>query len=214
MPPTTTNTLPLLSPSPTQNRTPSCAGLDFDVVNPVTGHRARRQTPAEGAGDGAAVVEFEFTLPARSAGAPRHVHTRITETFIVVAGQLLVEVGERGHFVVLRAGEAVTITPGTPHGFRNASEAAVVFRCVVKPGGDFENFIRALYGLALDGRTDAAGMPTNFWQLVLILKLGDVHVPGVPVALQRWLIGGLARIARRCGAERALAPYFVPSGAR
>ena len=146
MPPTTTNTLPLLSPSPTQNRTPSCAGLDFDVVNPVTGHRARRQTPAEGAGDGAAVVEFEFTLPARSAGAPRHVHTRITETFIVVAGQLLVEVGERGHFVVLRAGEAGWRVRGVPTEYApraGRSKVTGTVRGTVRAISDMSAFLRA-----------------------------------------------------------------------
>ena len=183
--------------------------LDFDVVNPVTGHRATRLIATEGAGG--VTVAFEFALPARSAGAPRHVHTRITETFTVVSGQLLVEVGARGQNSVLTAGESVTIKPGTPHSFRNASDESVVFRCEVTPGVGFENFIRTLYGLARDGRVDAAGMPVNFWQVVLILQMGDVHAPGVPLALQQWLIGRLARLARRYRAERELAPYLSPA---
>jgi len=177
-----------------------------------TGHRALFCSTSAAAGG---TVEIEFTLPARSAGARRHIHARITETFRVVSGQLMVEVGERGHMVVLKADEAVTIAPGTPHGFRNASDAAVVFRCTVTPGAAFEDFIRSLYAPGpRDGRTDAAGMPVNFWQLVLILQRGDVLVPGVAVALQQWLIGGLAQVARRCGAERALAPYLTRTRVR
>lgn len=180
------------------------ASVSFDLFNRVTRHRAKF-CPQANADD---TVEIEFTLPARSAGAPRHIHARITETFRVISGQLLVEVGERGHMVVLNAGEAVTIAPGTPHGFRNASDAGVVFRCTVTPGAAFEDFIRALYGLAADGKTDEAGMPRNLWQLVIILQRGDVLVPGVPVVLQQRLVAGLAYLARRCGAERALAPYL------
>jgi mannose-6-phosphate isomerase-like protein (cupin superfamily) len=200
------------APRAPQTRSRSPLGRYFAVVNPVTGHRATLLKSAEGTSD--ARVEFEFALPARSAGAPRHVHTRITETFTVVSGRLLVEIGARGHFVMLGAGETVTISPGTPHGFRNATDEGVVFRCAVSPGAGFENFIRSLYGLALDGQTDASGMPQSFWQLVLILKLGDLHVPGAPVALQRWLIAGLARLARQRGAERILAAYTNPVGVR
>lgn len=215
MPSTTSIAFPLRNPGASrapQTRSRSPFGRDFAVVNPVTGHRATLLKSSEGTSD--ARVEFEFALPARSAGAPRHVHARITETFTVVEGRLLVEIGARGHFVVLGAGEAVTIAPGTPHGFRNATDESVVFRCAATPGAGFENFIRALYGLALDGRTDAAGMPQNFWLLMLMLKLGDLHVPGVPVTLQLWLFGGLARLARRCGAERALTPYMNPPDVR
>lgn len=176
-----------------------------ELFNPVTGHVARVLARIANPGD---TAEIEFTLPRRSAGAPWHVHTRITETFRVVSGQLAMEVGQRGRVMVLGAGEAVTIAPGTPHGFSNASDADVVFCCTVTPGLAFENFIRALYGLAADGRTDGAGMPMNFWQTVMILQLGDVFVPGMPMALQQRLIRGLAWVARRCGAERALAPYL------
>ena len=206
MPPTNLRALQLLAPCAPQIRNSLQAGPDFNVVNPATGHRATRQRSAEGAKD--APVEFEFTVPARSAGAHRPGHTRISETFTVVAGQLLVEVGERGHIIVLHAGETGTIAPGTPHEFRNASDAVVVFRFAVTPGGDFENFIRFLCGLALDGRTDAAGMLTNFWQLVLISKLGDVHVPGsaggTATTADRWPRPQRAPLRGRAGSR---APY-------
>jgi mannose-6-phosphate isomerase-like protein (cupin superfamily) len=208
----TLHPFPLPRPRPAADlsrpATAAIAEHAFDAINPVTGHRATR-LPAAAAGTAdPATVSFEFTLPARAAGAPWHYHLRFTETFTVLAGELFTEVGARGHGRVLRAGESVTIPPGTPHRFLNASAAPAVFRCDVTPGESFDRFIRVLYGLARDGRADAQGMPHKFRHTVLVLQLGDVRLPGIPAAVQNGILAALAWCARRMGAHRELAAYL------
>lgn len=193
---------------PSEPATAATAGHAFDAVNPVTGHRATRRPAAAAGPADPATVSFEFELPARAAGAPRHYHRRFTETFTVLAGELFTEVGARGQVRILGVGESVTIPPGTPHRFHNASDAPVVFRCDVTPGESFDRFIRVLYGLARDGRADAQGMPHKFRHTVLVLQLGDVHLPGIPAAVQNALLAALAWCARRTGAHREIAAYF------
>jgi hypothetical protein len=78
----------------------------------------------------------------------------------------------------------------------------------VTPAGQFERFIRSMYGLAIDGKTDKKGMPKNPLHLVLALQAADFYFAGVPHGLQKALLGLLGGIARHTGADRDMDRYY------
>lgn len=75
----------------------------------------------------------------RGACTPRHVHTRESETFIVLDGAL--EGWCEGSATVVEAGSMIHLPPGREHAFRIVSEAAH-FYTLITPSG-FESFFLA-----------------------------------------------------------------------
>jgi quercetin dioxygenase-like cupin family protein len=73
-------------------------------------------------------------------GSGWHVHTKEDETVLVLAGELVLDDGDRH---VLRPGDAYVLPRGRRHAFANESDAAarVCFFCA--PGG-LEHFFRAV----------------------------------------------------------------------
>jgi len=175
--------------------------LQNQIHNPVTGDRiAFLSSPLAGEGE---MLRFRCTLPPHGAGAPLHVHDTMTETFAVEHGVLAVELGN-GETRLLAAGDSIAIAPGTPHGFRNPTDAPVVFVTTADPGEGLETFLRGMYALAAAGETDAAGMPRDPRALGELLHRGNLVMPGIPRSLQRAALGLLRFAARLTGADRRL----------
>ena len=63
--------------------------------------------------------------------------------------------------VEARAGETLTVDPGTPHKWWNAGDDELVFRAEVRPAGQFEQLIETMFALAADGKTNHKGMPNS-----------------------------------------------------
>lgn len=176
--------------------------LPTEIRNPVTGDQiAFLASPLSGDG---AELRFRCTLPPRGEGAPLHKHDSMTETFAVEAGVLEVDLGA-GQKVLLTAGEAITIPPGTPHGFRNPGDAPVTFLTTSDEGEGLETFLRGMYALAAAGETTAAGMPRDPRALGLLLDYGNLVMVGVPRGVQNALLGLLGWAARLTGVDRRLA---------
>ncbi|WP_285712707.1 cupin domain-containing protein [Erythrobacter oryzae] len=154
-------------------------------------------------GDGAE-LRFRCTLPPRGEGAPLHKHDTMTETFAVESGVLEVSLAN-GRRILLRAGEAIAIPPGTPHGFRNPGDAPVTFLTTADEGEGLETFLRGMYALAAAGETTAAGMPRDPRAIGLLLGYGNLVMVGVPRGLQNALLGLLGWAARLTGTDRRLA---------
>lgn len=78
---------------------------------------------------GGAVTINRATLDVGSAGAPAHTHTRASESFFVLDGELQVLVD--GRIVDLRKGDFLLVPPGTVHAFApphgKAADVLVVF---------------------------------------------------------------------------------------
>jgi len=92
----------------------------------------------------------------------------------------------------------VTVPAGTPHAFRNRSEATVRFFNEHRPALRFEEYFRAVYRLSeagkVKGRFDAKGL---LYACVLMEEYGDTMQP--VGGLQRALIGVLAAVGRLLG---------------
>jgi mannose-6-phosphate isomerase-like protein (cupin superfamily) len=177
------------------------------IENPVTGDSmVVLQSTQESGGNS---FTAKFTLPPGSDGTPLHYHNNLLETFEVLSGALEMELGEKGNIKVLRPGEVVYVPAGMYHSFRNSSEDEVVFVSNVQPAGEFEQFIRAMYGLAIDGKVSPSGMPKNLLHFALIIQKADLVLAGLPVFVQKVIIGSLAALARSLGMERSLRKYWI-----
>jgi mannose-6-phosphate isomerase-like protein (cupin superfamily) len=181
------------------------------IENPVTGDRIEfLSSPLHG--DSGPLI-FRTTLAANAKGSPLHAHRTIAETFEVVRGELLMEVGSAGRFQALTAGAGVELAPGALHSFRNPLNEETVVISAATPGAQFEKFLRTMYGLAADGQTNVDGLPKDPRALALTLQYADLVIANFPNALQTALIGGLAGLGRMARLERGFARYWPAADA-
>lgn len=177
--------------------------LPREIVNKVTGDKLKiLHAPA----DGFDSVKIEFTLPPRAAGAPLHYHLKFTEIFTVLNGRMEMKAGADKR--ILTPGEQIEVKPGTLHGFSNPHDEPLVFTSESLPAEEFEKFIRTMFGLANDGKTNQKGMPLNGLHLALALDFADLYFPFVPAWLQRTVRKTLRSVAQAVGAENELKKYF------
>lgn len=180
---------------------------DIDrIENPVTGDRMTVLHSAHT--HGGIYAKFQFDLPPGAKGSPLHYHRRMSETFTVLKGCLKMEVGQKGNYRTLQAGESLEVPPGMPHSFCNASNEWVTFTSENRPAIGFERFIRGMFGLAIDGKVNHEGMPTNLLQFALLLKQADLILVGLPLVVQTLLIDTLVGLAQVLGVERSLTKYW------
>jgi mannose-6-phosphate isomerase-like protein (cupin superfamily) len=175
------------------------------IENPVTGeqltfHKTSRDTNGE-------YVVVETVLRPGSQVAAAHVHPYQTERFEIQEGKVGMKVGRKK--VEAKAGEAITVEPGTPHKFWNAGEGEARFTCTVSPALGFEQLIETMFGLAADGKTSKKGMP-NPLRLAVIAHhhFDDVRLPGIPHVLQRAALAMGAPMGRALGYR----PAYEPAG--
>ena len=116
------------------------------LENPASGEAFTFVETSEETG-GARVVALVDVQPG---GGPRpHAHPP-EETFELVNG--VVELLHNGRRRRLEPGEPVTVPPGAVHTFTNPSDAPASVKVTIVPAQDFERVMRALAGLARDGR--------------------------------------------------------------
>lgn len=176
------------------------------IVNPITGDRMTFVQPSHQ--HQGQYAKIRFNLPPGAKGSPLHYHTKMDETFTVFSGCLEMEVGQKGNRRSLQAGESLQVPAGMHHSFCNSSSDWVTFTTENRPAGGFEQFLRGLYGLAIDGKVNAAGMPTNLFQLAVLLKLSDTVPVGVPLPVFNLLINTLVWVAPLFQVESSLLKYW------
>src|SRR3954447_21453964 len=95
----------------------------------------------------------EARLPGRTAGPPRHVHSREDEGIYVLAGVLTAEVGEQRYEV--GPGSFLWMPRGLPHTFANLRDEEVWTIGLMNPGG-FERFFEEVadYVSSAEGQPD------------------------------------------------------------
>jgi quercetin dioxygenase-like cupin family protein len=176
------------------------------IVNPVTGDRMTiLHSSLQNDGN---YSKIRFDLPPKAEGSPLHYHNNMSETFTVLEGCLEMEVGAKGNRRILKAGEQLHVPPHTHHSFRNTSDKWITFTSENRPAGQFEQFIRGMFGLAIAGKVNAKGMPTNLFHSALLIKKADLVLVGVPPIIQKLSIALLVKIANWIGIERSLAQYW------
>lgn len=171
------------------------------ISDPVTGqriifrHRSERRVAGE--------------LFIRPGGfVPPHVHASQWERFEGVSGELRFRLGLRTRTV--GPGEELVVPPGTAHSLRNVGDEVAHFLIELRPPRRGEEGLRALFGLQRDGRvrvTRFAARP--FLQVAVLFDeyLDEVHLPLIPVAVQRIAFRGLAAVGHRRGYASAFPEY-------
>jgi mannose-6-phosphate isomerase-like protein (cupin superfamily) len=177
--------------------------LERTIENPVTGERYTSLATAEETNGELLKVKAE--IPAGTPGVPLHYHLTFTEGFEVLEGRLDLLVGE-GH-LVLGSDESAMVPLGTAHRFWNAGSKPAIFEAEIRPARKMEQSLRAMVGLARDGKTDDRGVPKNIFELALLYELSESYIVGMPLFLQRGVFGILARLARGRGYDPEFSRY-------
>jgi mannose-6-phosphate isomerase-like protein (cupin superfamily) len=177
--------------------------LERTIENPVTGERYTFLATAEETNGELLRVKAE--IPAGTPGVPLHYHLTFTEGFEVLEGRLDLRVGE-GH-LVLGSDESAMVPLGTAHRFWNAGSKPAIFEAEIRPARKMEQSLRAMVGLARDGKTDDRGVPKNIFELALLYELSESYIVGMPLFLQRGVFGILARLARGRGYDPEFSRY-------
>ena len=181
------------------------------IENPVTGERLTFLVTAEETGGELLKVKSE--LPAGSLGVPMHYHLAFTERFEVLDGILDMCVGSKKNHIVLTAGQSAFAPLYTPHRFWNGSEEPVLFVGEIRPARKMEKSLRAAHGLAIDGKTNKRGVPTDPFELALLYELSESYIVGMPLFLQKGVFGALAKVARWRGYDPEFAKYTMSESA-
>jgi quercetin dioxygenase-like cupin family protein len=173
------------------------------LENPVTGERMRfLKSASETGGE---FVQIELTLAPNGTVAAAHVHPFQTERFEIVEGTIGFKVGRRK--VTAKAGDVLTVEPGTAHKFWNAGEGEARFVAEVRPALQFERLIETMFALAADGKTNKKGMPNPLRLAVIARAHFDVvRLPLIPQSLQRFGLALGDPVARLFGYTPTYAP--------
>jgi quercetin dioxygenase-like cupin family protein len=176
--------------------------------NPVTGERgivleAPQENPQRR-------LVAEMHVRPGGAVVGEHLHPAIVERFEVLGGQLGVSLdGERSS---LGPGDAIEVRPGRWHDWWQEGDEKAIVRVEVTPADRFVELIRTLFGLAVDGKTNAKGMPSPLQLVAIAAEFDDVIVfRRPPRRVQRIAFGALAPLARARG-YRGIYPRYAEAG--
>ncbi len=126
---------------------------------------------------GGAFALVESILPPATSGPPLHIHTNEDETFYILEGALLVQVGERQ--MTLTPGCVGYLPKGTAHTFCNPYAVPVRMLGLITPGG-FEHFFEE--SAALAAQTPPGAPPDMTALMALARKFGSIMV-GPPLSV-------------------------------
>lgn len=173
------------------------------IENPVAGDRVVfRRTAADSNGE---VLEFDLFADPGAQGPPEHIHPSQEESFTVISGTVRALIRGREH--AFTAGEEFVVAAGTPHTWWNDGEEEAQVRVEVRPASRLEDFLKTMYGLAKDGKTNRKGVPNPLQLAVVARQYFDViHVARPPLVVQRVVFGVLGPLGRLLG-YRADYPY-------
>jgi mannose-6-phosphate isomerase-like protein (cupin superfamily) len=168
-----------------------------DVIeNPLIGDRIvfrhTRQTT-----DGA-LLEFDLYAQPGAAGPPCHVHPQAEEHFEILKGNLRAEVA--GQEMSFSEGDSFTVAAGVPHTWWNDGKLEAHVRVRLEPEAGMESFLETIYGLAVDGKTNARGIPNPLQLAVTASAYFDTnHVATPPLPVHRLVFAILRPVGRLLG---------------
>ena len=119
---------------------------------------------------------FEAIVPP-GGGPPRHVHSREEESFYILEGEIIFQIGEKR--VVATAGMFANMPVGTPHSFRNESTQPAKMLISVAPAG-LENMFFEIGVLLPEG--SASALPPTKDEIEKLLTIAprygiEIRVP-------------------------------------
>jgi quercetin dioxygenase-like cupin family protein len=172
------------------------------IENPVSGERiVIRATAAQTGGD---LLAWELFLAPGGRVPSSHAHPQQEERFTVVDGVLRFRVG--GRRSTLRPGESVRVSPGRVHSFANPGRRTVHVLVETRPALGMQALLETAAAMAAETQRRSWLLPSvpRPHELVLFMRdfQGEVRAPYLPAAVVRAVIGPLAWLVRRCGADQ------------
>lgn len=136
---------------------------------------------------------FDCRVGLTGAVLPAHIHATQDENLEVVEGTLGVMLGDS--LYILHEGQSIAMPAEVKHQWWNAGEGDMLIRVEAVPPRQLEAVLKAVSGMAHEGRLRRNGMPRNVFDLVNLLRLSETYAPGVP----RWMQWTALRIAGTVG---------------
>jgi len=144
--------------------------------------------------DGDRVVGEALVAP--GAGPPMHVHYLQEEGFTVVRGRIgFQRAGQEPQFA--GAGETVVFRAGEPHRFWNAGDDELCCTAYVKPAGNVEYFLGALFA----SQKNNGGRRPKLFDVAFLTRRyrGEYRMLVIPAPIQRFIFPLLVAIGSMLG---------------
>jgi quercetin dioxygenase-like cupin family protein len=188
------------------------------LENAVTGVRVVFvETPQD---SGGLQVVHEFTFPPGTGREYPHVHRLSSDWFEILEGQASYQLG--GKTGQVKAGDTLDFPPGIPHlhPWNNGSEVLKLRQTVRFPTPHMvelekiDGIVETFFGLAKDGKVNKDGVP-SFLQVMVSFGdlLPELAMPGLPIVIQRVMMGTLTGIGRLMGIKPRYPQYSSDRGA-
>ena len=175
------------------------------ISHPKTGQEIRFVRTAKDTGG--QLLEMESRFQPHSKEPVPHYHPVQTEHFTALSGAIQVRLPDK--VLVLKEGDTLCIPPNTVHSMWNPFDEKAVVRWEVTPALGTEHFLETGMGLARDGKTDEAGMPSLLQVALMASKYaGEFRLAKPPYWVQRVLFAVLSPLARLKG-YRATYPQYL-----
>lgn len=152
---------------------------------------------------GADYLRLEHHLPTPGREAGPHWHPVLTERWTVRQGRIRFRINNTE--VIAEQGDSAFAPAGTVHEFWTDAPDTVIDHEIRPPLRHWQMF-QLWQALDAAGKTTRAGVPRNPLALGLLWEYQDGYLAGIPAVVQRIILGGLARLARRIGYERRWLP--------
>jgi quercetin dioxygenase-like cupin family protein len=153
------------------------------------------------------LLEMESTYNIHSKEPAAHYHPFQEENFTVLTGELTVRIDRQ--IRVLKQGDTLHIPKNKVHAMWNNSNSKTIVNWKVQPAMDTENFLETAFGLAIDGKTNADGMPNILQVALMANKYANVfRLSKVPYAVQKFVFVMLAPFAYLLGYRPFYVKYF------
>lgn len=166
------------------------------------------------------LLEWELIYKAhrgKEGGNIPHFHVTFVEQYEVLEGLAAYDLG--GEERQAPAGAHVEIPRGAVHrNLWNAGDADLRFRTHIEMNPPnlraalfFQDFIETLFGLAREGKVNADGLPKSVLHTAVLVQgfQPETWIAGIPIPIQRVLIGTLAALGRARGYQTRYPQYAV-----
>lgn len=140
-------------------------------------------------------LEMRFEINSTSGDSPPvHIHPKAEESYKVLSGTL--EVNVEGEWKQVHAGEKHSVSPGTPHTFRNKEPVELIN--VHRPALEYERFFRRFQKIVTEQGVSLP--PKSFKSFLLLGMLFSAHEQEViSVKPPQFVMKTLAAIGKLLG---------------
>lgn len=138
------------------------------------------QTGAETNGE---LLRIDCISPPSTAREPEHIHPAQENRFEIVSGSCRFSIDGKVH--VAKAGDKVSVPPGTRHFFWNEGPEDAHYIQEFRPAGTIAEFFDTFFALSRDGKLNKKGIPNFFHVSVIALKhRNDIRLTSPPWPIQ------------------------------